>query len=82
MRIDKKALNLSCVFRAKAEFELNVDATCQKEPLVGNPITSNPIGPVVRAQHLVATLSLSPFVPSWHRPQSCLPHHVVVAAGP
>ncbi len=46
----RKALNLSSAFIAKAELELNGDATCQKEPLVGNPITSNPTCAVVRAQ--------------------------------
>lgn len=71
-RLAGKALNPSNVFIAGAELELNGDATCQREPLVGNPITSNPIGPVVRTQQLVSTLSLRlPVRTSWLRQQSC-----------
>lgn len=54
----RKAFISSNVFIAKAELELNGDTTCQKEPLVGNPITSNPTCTVARAQQRVSTLSL------------------------
>lgn len=74
LRHVRKALNLSDVFIAKAELELNGDATCQREPLVGNPITGNPIGLVVGAQQLVATLSLHLCLFLLTPPTVVLPH--------